>query len=235
MRIQFLIPVILIVYFCCKKEDYKNIESYYLPYKTFTEKTVYVYETALNDSLGNYYWVYRFEDKGKGKRIYSARYNNQFIADQLSEEEVVENGTKMRAYTLIKTDSSGMQNIDVEIVNGNYFPFKVKDSLGIFLYSMKWKEPSDTTHKTSLVRNRRFLKDTTWTFDSKTLPAVVFETKDLLDDDHEGHLEIQYNGTEVYAQGIGLVFQQKLVGGKPIAFRLKSRMSLQELEKSVKQ
>jgi hypothetical protein len=69
----------------------------------------------------------------------------------------------------------------------------------------------------------------------KTLPAVKFNLRELVDQEVEGHLELEYDGSEVYAEGIGLFSYRKNISGEmQIAYRLEAVYDLPAFEQKFK-
>jgi len=65
---------------------------------------------------------------------------------------------------------------------------------------------------------------------------VQFYLKESIENIQEGSLTLEYDGLEIYAKGIGLVFVQKNIQkGYSRAFRLKDRFTMQAFEERAKQ
>ena len=227
---KYLIVALLLTFLACNSE--RNIQSFYYPIDDIEQKgKVYVYESAMADSLSGYYWYFKVNHKEKAKYLIATNINAQFEVNQISTEKIVSNGTVLQQYLLYQKDSLGNQkSTEATIKSNGFFPFEVKDSNGVFMYEVKWTDPFESNHKTALIRNRRFLKDSTYTYNGNQLPCIIFKINDLIDDDFNGHLEIKYQGKEIYAKGIGLVYTEKLINNRKFAYQLKNSLDLEQFE-----
>ena len=85
------------------------------------------------------------------------------------------------------------------------------------------------------MRNRQFDRDTTIVFKNKKVRAIQFNIIELVEHDHEGRLPLEFNGTEIYAVGIGLVAVKKnITEGYQMAYELKDIYSMEEFEEKFK-
>jgi hypothetical protein len=92
--------------------------------------------------------------------------------------------------------------------------------------------PNEIGSTTTLIKNRRYLGDTTYTFNGVSYDAVRFEVRELVEDNSvtEGSIEPRFDGEEIYAKGIGLVYYRKILGRQSIAYELADRYSMEQLE-----
>ncbi|MEM9820261.1 MAG: hypothetical protein AAF985_04290 [Bacteroidota bacterium] len=218
---------------CRDKDGFRNIRAYYFPVDALENGMVYEYESVNNDSLPIEYWYYRTQKTDTATYFTANYYDQQFIVRQFSNEIVVDNGTLLHSYFLYEFDSTGLQyQKPAEVLSPSAFPFEVRDSGGIFLLKLKWTHQEDPPVYTTLIRNRRYAGRTTYEYRGKTYDAVVFELKELVDDFNNGHWEGQYNGKEIYAKGLGLVYYKKEVEKDFILeYALKDTFSMDELER----
>ena len=112
----------------------------------------------------------------------------------------------------------------------------MSDSSGVFLYKIRWEPPQDSGAVITLIKNRRYLKDTVVNVLGEEREAVVFDVQELLEYDQNGVFEQRYGGQEVYARGIGLVYYKKSVGDQMRwDYALHRRYPMTELEKQFEQ
>lgn len=232
---KYLLLSTLLVWELVSCNSSKNIKEYYYPIDTMGSEGL-VYEFQSLDSLPPYYWYYSMQERPDGKYLVATNYNTFYEIEQISIEKIVSNGTKLHQYTLYQKDSSGKATaVETSIKSNGYFPFEVKDTSGVFMYELKWTDPIDTNHHTTLVRNKHFEKDSVYAYNGKSVPCVIFRSKDLIDDDRNGHLEIRYSGREIYAQGLGLVYTEKNIQNRIIAYRLHSQFGMDKLAQKSKE
>lgn len=222
----------------CRNSATKDIRNYYFPLKELEEGLVYEYQPVYPDSLTPAYWFYRSFIGKEGIYLTGMYYEYELIPLQLVREELVRNGMLTQEVFLYeRPDSSGKQDrIEVEVLQNNAFPFEVSDSSGIFLYKIAYEPPSDPGAKITLIKNRKYRSDTTFIYNEDPYDAVVFDVKELVEYDKEGVFEQQYNSTEIYAEGLGLVYYDKRVSNElSWAYRLAGRYPMEKLEEDFKQ
>ena len=194
----------------CRSDGSRDIRNYYFPLKNLQEGMVYEYQPVGMDSLSPAYWYYRSILNEEGIFLTGTYYDFQFTPLQFAREEMVSNGMIQEDLFLYETDSTGRQKrVDVDILAGNIFPFNVREEGGIFLYKIKWQLAFDSTTQITLIKNRRYLGDTTFVYDGKKYDCVKFEVKELFEHEQEGSLEQQFTGEEWYAKGLGLIYYRK--------------------------
>ena len=196
----------------CQQDGKRDIRDYYFPLNSLTEGLVYEYEAIRPDSLAPYYWYYRSAATEQQLFLTGTYYEVDLIPRQFTREEMVSNGMLLEELSLHQTDSLGKQHpYPVNVVAGNTFPFYVSLPGGVFLYRIEWQEPSDPSTTTTLIKNRRYLGDTTFVHRNQAYECVAFEVRELVEVESEGVLEQEFDGVEFYAKGIGLVYVKKQV------------------------
>jgi hypothetical protein len=242
--LRLSIPVLFFVIFItglssCRENGAKDIRDYYFPLRELEDGLVYEYQPVHLDSLTPAYWYYRSFIQEEGVFLTGTYYEYGLVPLQLVREELVRNGMLVQDVYLYEeaADSSGQQNrTAVEVLEGSAFPFEVTDSSGVFLYKIRWEPPQDSGAVITLVKNRRYLKDTVVQALGETHDAVVFEVRELLSYDKEGVFEQEYGGREIYAKGIGLVYYDKKIGGSmALSYALERRYPMNELEEQYEQ
>ncbi len=232
--IIFLFCCTLFITSCGTEKDGKiNIRAFYYPIDELEEPLVYEYQPVSNDTLGSSYWYFRTLKTDTATYFMSNIYNQFLEVEQFSIEEEVSNGMLQTKQFIYAFDTTGQQlRFPAEIEYGNAFPFEVKDSTGVFLQKMKWTYSHDPLHTTTLIRNKRYIGERTYTYKNVDYEAIAFSINEVLDDDFDGHLETKTSGIEIFAKGLGLVYYKKNIGGSLIfEFELKDTYSMEVLEK----
>jgi hypothetical protein len=152
------------------------------------------------------------------------------------QEEVVQNGLLLKDLYIYDlpdaTKGYKQQSTEVKIVAGNSFPFVVKDRFGIFLYHIQWKSNDGDSTIYSVIKNRMFMGDTTFVLNKREIPAIFFMVKEKIEMENEGVTGQLFEGMEIYAKGIGLVYYEKKVSKEAImAYRFVRGTNMKELEK----
>jgi len=221
---------------CIKEKNNMDIRGYYFPLEKLTDGEVYVYASVGNVGSDSIYWYHRSFLKGDKKIFSSTFYENYLAPLQHVQEEVVRNGLLLKSLFIYDLPDTTMgykqQRTDVKIVAGNSFPFEVKDSFGIFLYHIQWKSKGKDASEYRVIKNRRFIGDTLFNWNKKEIPAIFFKVREKIEVEREGVTGQLFEGLEIYAKGIGLVYYEKQVSTDfKIAYRLVKKMSMEELVK----
>lgn len=233
-RLAFGVWLAVMGLLACRNDAPRDIRNYYFPLKQLTQGLVYEYRAA--DTLTPAYWYYRSILGQEGNFLTATYYEQELEPLQTAREEMVTNGILLRDLRLHTPGNAGVsQTTPVKIEHGNVFPFYVTDSLGVFLYKVSWTD--EEGQQITLTRNRRFSGDTSFHFEGRTWPGVVFSLMESIELDHpqQGYFEQQLQGKEGYAKGLGLFFYGKAPKGQPpVIFSLQQRYPMAELEKKAK-
>lgn len=235
-RVKYLIlsvTVILLGSGCKDGEKQGEYARFYFPYKTLTEGLVYEYESTSKGEAE--YWYYKSEKEEEEWLLTGTYYNSFFQVGQFFKEGIYPTGTLMSDYYLYQPDSTGQViQYDAELIAANGFPFSLKDTNSVLLFALQWTFSEVPLHRISLTRNRQYREKTTFAFRGKRLPAIVFDLRELIDDERVGHLEREYTGMEVYAEGIGLVYYRKEIGDDMVLeYQLKDIYPMADFEKKI--
>jgi hypothetical protein len=222
--------------FSCENNPTRDIRDYYFPLKALTEGLVYEYQDLSDPSLAPDYWYYRTIPTDSAYYFTKAYYRPDFLPGSLYREEMVGNGILLRDLFLFETDSTGQQQRAVaEVLSANTFPFKVKeDGSELFIYQARFQLPSQPNGSTTILINRQFQGDTTYTYEGQEYPAIHFSLSGTVDqrDSIIGDIEPRFTGREIYADGLGLVYYARDYGQDAPAFnyQLVKRFPMTELE-----
>ncbi|MBK8489940.1 MAG: hypothetical protein IPL49_03295 [Saprospirales bacterium] len=230
----FPLAVLFLVLSCGCRES--SLEAYYYPLDELREGLVYEYRSAGDTLDPPFYWYYRTLEQDGATFLTGMYYDQNFTPYQFTREEKVANGMLLVDYYLYENDSTGKQvQIPVEIEGGNLFSFEAPDPNTVLFYKIRFSTPSDPTTVNSLVRNRQFRSDTTYTYGGKTYDAAVFYVRELIDIEDEGHVEHEFDGLEIYAKGLGMVYFRKNVTESFITeYKLADRYTMEAFEKKFK-
>lgn len=221
----------------CNQRNVKDIREYYFPLRQLQDGLVYEYAPVRNDSLPPVYWYFRSFVLDTGIYLTSTYYSYELTPAQLVREEMVKNGMLLTNLYLYESDSTGrQQRADAEIIAGSVFPFEVRDSGGVFLYKVRWKPVFSPDVTITLTKNRRYAGDTTFVFQNKRHDCVVFDVRELVEQEQEGYFEQQFSTVEWYAKGLGLVYYCKNITNQFILeYRLVDRYPMEQLEARFRQ
>jgi len=196
---------------CEKNKDTHDIKSYYFPINQLKDGLVYEYHPVNNDSLPIEFWYYHTLETDTATYLTATYYDQNYTVRQVSNEEIVSNGSILHNHFLYEFDSTGLQyQIPASITSSNAFPFEVRDSGGVFILKMKWIYQQNPEVSMTLIRNRQYAGHANYDFKQNELDCVRFDLKEVVDHSADGHLEIApYNGMEYYAKGLGLIYYKK--------------------------
>lgn len=234
-----LIYMVSLLISCRASEDKRNIEAYYFPLTELLEGKVYEYHPVGNDTLPVEYWYYKTHDLDSGRIFTGTYYDEAFSIRQFFTEEIVANGTLMKDYFLYAFDNTGAPLlVPTEILAPNVYPFEVRDSGGIFLFKLRWTSGKDPEVITTLIRNRRYMGSAKHRFQGQVYDCVAFSLRELIDVhiEGEGHSEPEYEGEELYAKALGLVYYKKEISSDvSLEYELAEVYTMAEFEKKFKQ
>jgi hypothetical protein len=221
---------------CGPDEGKKDIRSYYFPLDSLSEGRVYEYRLTSGTETRKAYWYYKAIRENGRSYLIGMAYDHAFSPDQFVREEQVDNGMRLSDFIAYETDTATGLKIQIPAVveQSNAFPFKVSTPAGVLLSSVRWASPQDSSAY-SFTRNRQYLKDTSIVFNGRKLPAVLFNVRELVDHEQEGHWQQEYPVTEIYAQGLGLAFTEKRFSDSlRLVYQLEDIYSMEQFEEKFK-
>jgi hypothetical protein len=208
----------------------RDIRNFYFPLTSLQQPLVYEYRSTNKDSLPPFYCYMNSIQQGDSLFFITNTYGADFETLQLDRELQTPYGMLLKELFQYVPDSTGKRiQKPTEIISGNAFPYEVTDSNGIFVYNISWKNVIDST-RYSIIRNRRFGGDTTWTFENKTYPAIWFHLREVRDRDNNGHTSVEFRGKEIYAKNLGLVSVRRTVARQEIEYQLIAKYDMKTLE-----
>jgi hypothetical protein len=222
--------VILMTLFLQCGNRKRDIRNFYFPLTSLQQPLVYEYRSANKDSLPPFYCYMHTLYIGDSLFFMTNTYGADFETLQLDRELQTPHGMLLKSLFQYVPDSTGKRTQNAtEILSGNAFPYEVTDSNGIFVYNIAWKSGIDST-RYSIIRNRRFGGDTTWTFQNKTYPAIWFHLREVRDRDNNGHTSVEFRGKEIFAENLGLVSIRRTVSGHEIEYQLVDKYDMKTFE-----
>lgn len=235
-QLSFLLAFALLTQACGKKD----LRDYYFPLKQLKEQSkVYEYTFSTADTSLTLYWYYQTVVQGDSVYLVGNCYDSGFHPLMLMREEQVMNGMKLKELIYYGLNDAGLSvKTSATIEGGAVFPFQVKDDKSVFVNVIKYSDLKDSTITTTLTRNRRFLKETSFDFKSKKLDAVEFEMKEEQSekDPKRGGWTHIYTVQEIYAKNIGLVYTKRsLDNGASFETKLVDIYTMTELEAKFKE
>lgn len=239
-RFWAIIGFVWVCFAACTGNGKRDIKAYYFPVDELRRGLVYEYEVTQNGISTPEYWFYRSAVRDSGVFLSSTYYDRFFRIGQICREKIVENGTQAREYLLFEPDSVSGEQIQTRasISAPDIFPFQVKDSTGVFLFTVSFHPPDDSLATIYVIRNRRFLGDAPpYDILDKKLPCIRFSLTEAIGNKKEGNTEVEGKGEEWYAKGIGLVRYRKTYGSGSLKIegRLVGIYPMSELEKKAEE
>ncbi|RMG88200.1 MAG: hypothetical protein D6714_01070 [Bacteroidetes bacterium] len=215
------------------QDDRRIIKDYYFPVEDLKVPKVYEFESIGNEHDPPFYWLFQTVERGESTFLTGTFYSYDFVKYQAVEEEVVKNGMLLNRFRWFEKDTATQKPVEVpvQIEAGNVFGFELSDPPAVWVSSVHWRLPQDTLTKMTFIRNRQYEKDTTYTFEGKTYDCLKIYVRELIDNERDGHLEQEYEATELYAKGLGLVYFRKNIAKEwQMIYRLKHIYAVPEFE-----
>jgi hypothetical protein len=234
-RLSFFVATILLWTGCGQRD----LSDYYFPLKQLQkEAKVYEYRLSTADTALTVYWYHQTLVQNDSVFLVSTCYDAAFQQLMIAREARVSNGMKLVSMLYFGTNTEGGAiQIPATIEGGAVFPFTVKDDRSVFVNVLKYADPMDAAHITTLTRNRRFLNETTFDYKGQKRAAVLFEMKEEQSetDPKKGGWTHVYRLEEIYAKGIGLVFSKREIEqGQFFTTELVDSYSMADLEAKFK-
>ena len=216
-----------------------NLQDYYFPLKSLKEAPkVYEYQLITADTTTTIYWYYQTIVQGDSINFVGTCYDGNFQVLQISREEQVVNGIKLKDLAFYGTDADGKSiKMSATVEGGAVFPFEVSDEKSVFVNVIRYADPKDSTHVTTLTRNRRFLKKINYNYKGRDVDAAQFSMKEEQSerDLQRGGLTHVYEIEEVYAKNLGLVYSKRtLEAGRFFETKLVDILTMAALEERFK-
>lgn len=234
-RATFFLTIFIFFVNACS-DGKRDIRDYYFPVEDLKEGLVYAYAAQTGDTSERRYWYLRAFEQDSGLFMASTQYDRNFEIVQMLREKILNSGSRARNSFLYETDTTTgvARPIPVVIGSPDLFPFRVTDSLGVFLFNLKYHPLFDTAATIYVIRNRRYLGDGPgFEFAGKKYPTIRFGLREAVGNEKEGASEVAGTGEEWYAKGLGLVYYEKSFAEGKIryVFRLKETFPMTELER----
>jgi hypothetical protein len=217
----------------------KNIREYYYPLTQLREKPmVYEYAFKTRDTTVRLYTYFQTVVQGDSISFVSTEYDPNFQVLMMRREQMLSNGMKLQDLRYFGSDSTGKAlEMKAAVTGGAVFPFEVKDSNGVFVNIIKYRDPKDSTHETTLTRNLRFLRTTTYEYKNQKYDALEFQKNE-----EQAERDLKHGGwqhvfkvKEIYAKGLGLVYSIRAVTEEDtLEIILMDTYPMDELEKKFK-
>lgn len=199
-----------------------DTKSYYYPVEELATPKVYEYSSIVSEEEAyiSHYWKIqkKVDEQGKVYLIWE-RFNPLFQKDMETTEWIVEDGVVSQTYDFYTFDSTTQTftKYPNKIKQSIVYPFKAStDSVLAYRYESEMKLPPDFI-TVKLIRDRKFKEFVPVDYNGKQLQAAVFTSTDLYDIENTeegGFWKQEKEKTEVYAQGIGLIYEDEQVKGE---------------------
>lgn len=232
---HFILFGLVFTLFQCKSDSKSDsLKEFYFPINELEEGLVYEFAPLDGKSSVDYYFMKSF-DLDTAVYLTAQIYNEDFVVQQFSREEIVQNGVLQLDNYIYETDSLGKQTrVDGQVLSGNAFPFST-DTTTVFLMKIKWVYNVTPESSVTLIRNRRYQGETTYPYKGTDQECIKVGVHELLNSTENGDLEIQYFGEEIYAKGIGLVYYKKILNDDfVLEYYLKDRYSMEVFQDKFK-
>ena len=217
----------------------KNIREYYYPLTELRDKPmVYEYAFKTRDTSFSLYSYFQTVVQGDSISFVGTDYDPNFQVMMMRREQMLSNGMKLQDLRYYGSDAEGKAvEMKASVTGGAVFPFEVKDSNGVFINIIKYNDPKDSTHETTLTRNLRFLRTTTFNYKNQKYDALEFEKSEeqAEHDLKKGGWQHVFKIKEIYAKGLGLVYSKRAVTeDDAVEITLVDIYTMEDLEKKFK-
>lgn len=226
--------ILLICITGCNSKLPLEIKDFYYPIDELSEGLVYQYNSTTNGQVSlAHYWFLKAHNIDGNNQLTGQFYDHNRDVLQYFRQNITPSGAILDEYRLYTSDSIA-QTIPVEVIYNNVYPFSITDTSAVYLYKLRYEDPSDNSSNT-IVRNRRYGGESQWEFNGKTYSAIKIEILEQIISELDGAITIDLKGYEIYAEGIGLVYTERITrdGSTHIIDSLVDRIKMEDFEKSL--
>ena len=193
------------------KNNQIPIKSYYYPIHKLDDGMMFVYKYK-NNRMPEFYYHLKTQKLQDSLYLKVTELREDFSVQQKITEQIYPSGSKLIDYQIMDIDSNGQEKgVNLDILSGDSYPFYVENDGGVYIFQAKWIFPSNPALKYTLIRNRRYAGDTTYVFKGQSIPSIVMNVKELVVTELDGHQELEFNKTEIYAKELGLVSSRTIL------------------------
>jgi hypothetical protein len=228
--------VVWLTFSGCATSSDINLRPYYFPVENLKIGRVYRYETTQNDLSMAEYGYFKTLERDTGVFLASTFYDQNFSITQIRSEKITPSGSIAKDCFLFEPDkkTDNFLRVQSTVKSPDLYPFRVSDTLGIYLYSLSYHPKNDTTSTNYIIRNRRYLgTGGPFILNEISYPCIRMEIREIIGNEQEGSWETEGIGEEWYARGLGLVYYRKSYdqGKLILETKLKETFPMSELEK----
>ena len=205
IKYLFSLTALLSLFGCDHRRD---IRDYYFPVRELinTDGKVYAFaSTGTLPSPDTVYWYYLGVDLDTSLYLSVTRYGPGLNPVQLSREQLMNDGVRLRELTLFEADSAGRAiPTQAEILYNQTFPFYLDETTAA---GYRLRLANSIGRTTYVTLNRYFRNDTTLSVMGEERDAILVELQGEVSqrDAVEGDISPTFSGYEIYARGLGLV------------------------------
>ena len=203
----------LILLNACQNNKNSAWQKYYLSPKLANESLIYHYRGYIDGNPTERYVVHQRKNDSL-KHIY---FSSQGKIEQIILEQLLPDGIKTLNYTLMEEESA----INAKIIQNNIFSFQPLEENEFLESKIIWTSTRDSSTN-EVVKLRSYEKDTTIQYKGKSLPALIFNTREQIINTRSNTFTYDAHGREIYAQHIGLIQEVKHIEK---AYRLKFELN----------
>ena len=219
--------------------------DYYFPAAELTGGLVYAYEGAGPTPAPPHYWYYRGVAAGDSLVLAATYYDHDFEPRQFVRERLAAAGALQRELRLFTpTDSASLQ-VSAEVLAPALFSFLAPEPERVLVNAVRFADVPEAPAGTSAVlpegapaaptytvtRNRSYLRDTLVAALGAPRRAQLWLVRERSEQDSAGVLAIDSRAVELYAEGVGLVYRERVFpDGTVEVHRLRERFPMDTLE-----
>jgi hypothetical protein len=252
MKTIILSLLILFVYSCTpldtNEEQVSTDQSsfytkdYYYPVTELDSGRVYEYVVVHEgkEFISHYWHLQSKKDSAGNLYLIWERYNGLLQKDQYIKEWIIDDGVITKEYKFFILDSAtqALKEYPNNVSQNVVFPFNASlDSVMAYRFVCEMKLPPNFL-TSKLIRDRKFGQSTSFDYNGKEVEAIVFTSTDLYDIQNKeegGFWNVKKDVVEIYAKGIGLVYQEEKTDGieGSVATQLRTVYTKTEFDKIV--
>lgn len=201
-------------------QQQQDLRNYYYPFHDLSLGIVYEFRPIDNPSVPPYYLHLQSIVENAQKYILRTYYDNHVRILYQCREHLLNEGAIAEKYTLSEYTPQGEKlNIVAALVNNTLFPFRQVDTGAVARLDVRYISRRDPNEEIHIATQRKALGLEEIDIEGKKVQCLRIQGTSLKESNHkkEGFISAVIELTELYADGIGLVYVQNKVQGQPTA------------------
>ena len=211
--LAILLVIMAICPLCRHQETVSdNTKDYYAGHLAWAGAgQVYRYRPVKDPALPDEVWHYRLIPDWRATFVRASQYDEDGHVIQKRTERIGVSGAELISMDVLFVTRDTVFTVTPGIHDSSTFEFTtIPDKRKSHLKIEYWDSTADSV-RVVLTKERTLQSKSEFEFQGKTYPAIEITVDEVLETETEGFTTTTWSGTEIYAQGLGLVYYKKTI------------------------